>query len=193
MRDNDDNPSLGIGLKIIAQIADELSYTYTSDRRNCLTIVKYYQPVLSEYSTQSGGFQRARDVLNIFNWPKEQKTSQSDRSSHQPLQKITLQLKSEIATVTQVLWWIESLDNLPISQEVLQLCKLAAIEGFVNAIHHHQNMPSDTPIDLAIAVFEERIEMQIWDWGKPFEVQEKLNKALQETDPLGFKELGICV
>jgi serine/threonine-protein kinase RsbW len=193
MRDNDDNPSLGIGLKIIAQIADELSYTYNSDRRNCLTIVKYYQPVLPQDSTQVGGFQRARDVLNIFNWPKEQRTSKSDRSSQQPMQKITLQLKSEIATVTQVLWWIEQLDNLPIPESVLQLCKLAAIEGFVNATHHHQNMPSDTPVDLAIAVFEERIEMQIWDWGKPFEVQEKLNKALQETDPLGFKELGICV
>jgi serine/threonine-protein kinase RsbW len=50
-----DEPSLGIGIKLIDQIADELSYTHTSDRRNCLSIVKYFQPVLPQDNTQAGG------------------------------------------------------------------------------------------------------------------------------------------
>lgn len=102
-----DEPSLGIGIKLIGQIADELSYTYNSDRRNCLSIVKYFQPVLPQHSTQAGRLKRSSDVLNIFNWLKEQTTSQSDRNSNQLLQKITIELNSEIATVSQVLWWVE--------------------------------------------------------------------------------------
>ena len=44
MRDNiDEIPSGGVGIKILGRIADELSYTPTSDGRNCLFIVKYYQ------------------------------------------------------------------------------------------------------------------------------------------------------
>ena len=40
MRDNiDEIPSGGVGIKIIGKIADELSYTRTSDSRNSLFIV----------------------------------------------------------------------------------------------------------------------------------------------------------
>jgi len=43
MRDNiDEIRSGGVGIKIIGQIAHQLSYTRTSDSRNCLFIVKYY-------------------------------------------------------------------------------------------------------------------------------------------------------
>jgi serine/threonine-protein kinase RsbW len=48
MRDNiDEFPSGGVGIKIIGKIADELSYTRTSDSRNCLFIVKYYSEAWS--------------------------------------------------------------------------------------------------------------------------------------------------
>jgi serine/threonine-protein kinase RsbW len=44
MRDNiDEILSGGVGIKIIGKIADRLSYTRTSESRNCLFIVKYYQ------------------------------------------------------------------------------------------------------------------------------------------------------
>ncbi|NJK70636.1 MAG: hypothetical protein HC941_32805 [Microcoleus sp. SU_5_3] len=59
-----------------------------------------------------------------------------------------MQLASEVATVTQVLWWTEQLENLPIPEAALQLCKLACVEGFVHAFHHHKNMPLDTPIEM---------------------------------------------
>ena len=43
MRDNiDEIPWGGAAIKIICQIADKLSYTRTSDSRNCFFIVKYY-------------------------------------------------------------------------------------------------------------------------------------------------------
>ena len=44
MIDNiDEIPSGGVGIKILGKIAEELTYTSTSDGRNCLFLVKYYQ------------------------------------------------------------------------------------------------------------------------------------------------------
>jgi serine/threonine-protein kinase RsbW len=40
------NAGGGRGLKLIQDIADELSYERTEDNRNCLKIVKYWQPRL---------------------------------------------------------------------------------------------------------------------------------------------------
>ncbi|MEG3941826.1 ATP-binding protein [Microcoleus sp. S36b_A3] len=193
--DIDEIPSSGIGIKLMGKIADELSYTRTFDGRNCLLIIKYFQPVPPQPSTQAGYFKRAIDVLNSFNWLQEQLTPQSARnSSNQPLQKISLQLKSDIKGVTQVLWWIEQffLENLQtIPEAVLQQCKLAAIEGFTNAVRHaHKTLPSETPIELAIAVFADRLEIKIWDWGQLFDLKAKLKEELPEKNLFSWNELG---
>jgi serine/threonine-protein kinase RsbW len=99
MRDNiDEIPSGGVGIKIIGKIADELSYTRTSDSRNSLFIVKYYPKpglVQPQYRTQARFFKRALDVLNSFSfW--FQKPRQFERSSNQHLQEISLQLNTDI-------------------------------------------------------------------------------------------------
>src|SRR4028119_544517 len=89
MRDNKDEiPSGGVGIKIIGKIADELSYTPTSDGRNCLFLVKYYQQpelVPPQDSSKAGFFKRASDVLNRFNEFQKQRNPQSDPSSNQQI------------------------------------------------------------------------------------------------------------
>jgi serine/threonine-protein kinase RsbW len=98
-RDNiDEFPSGGVGIKIIGKIADELSYTRTSDSRNCLFIVKYYQKpglVQPQNRTQARFFKQALDVLNSVSFGFH-KPRQFYRSSNQHLQKISLQLNSDI-------------------------------------------------------------------------------------------------
>ena len=190
MRDNiDEIPSGGIGIKIIGKIADELSYTRTSDGRNCLFIVKYYfqQPglVSSQYSIQDGFFKRAIDVLNTFNFfgVQKQRNRQPDPSSNEQVPKTSLQLKlnTDIKAVAQVLSWLELLDPLPIPLGVLHQCKLAVIEGFTNAVRHaHKNLPLETPIEIEIMVFNEHLEVKIWDWGEPFDIQAKLKEELHQ-------------
>jgi serine/threonine-protein kinase RsbW len=184
MIDNiDEIPVGGVGIKIIGKIADELSYTPTSDGQNCLFIVKYYQP-----PSQAGIFKRAVDVLNSFNGFQKQRNPQSDPSSNQPLQKFSLQLNTDINAVAQVLSWLEQLDLLtpiPIPEAVLYQCKLAVVESFTNAVRHaHKNLPIETPIELEITVFNERLEIKIWDLGKPFDFQAKLKEKLLENSPL---------
>ena len=187
----------GIGIKLMGKIADELSYTRTSDGRNCLLMVKYYQHVglvQPKHRTQAGYFKRAIDILNSFNWLQEQPTSQFElSSSNQPLQKITTRLNSDIKGVTQVLWWIERLENVQtIPEAVLQQCKLAVVEGFTNAVRHaHKNLPLETPIELAFSVFQERLEIEIWDSGQPFvEFKAKLKEELPEKNLFCWDELS---
>ena len=159
----DEIPSRGIGIKLIGKIADELSYTRTSDGRNCLLIVKYYQ----QPSSQAGIFK----ILNSLNLFQQQN-------------KFSLQLTTDIKSVTQVLSWLEQLDPLPIPEAVLHQCKLAVVEGFTNAVRHaHKNLPRATPIELEITVFNERLEIKIWDGGKPFDFAAKLQEKLLEKSP----------
>ncbi|MEG4166480.1 MULTISPECIES: ATP-binding protein [unclassified Microcoleus] len=186
-----------IGIKLIGKIADELSYTRTSEGRNCLLIVKYFQPALvpPQPSTQATFFKRAIDVLHSFNWLQEQRNPQSGPSYNQPLHKIKIQVSSELQAVTQVLWWVEQLELLPIPEAVLQLCKLAAIEGFAHAVRHaHTNRSLETPkIELAIAVFNKRLEIEIWDWGKPFDLKTKLKEELPEKTLFSWNDLAFTL
>lgn len=62
-------------------------------------------------------------------------------------------------------------------------CQLALAEGFTNAVRHaHQGQPIDVPIDLEVRVFDDRIEIRIWDRGAPFNLQERLKCMPVEMD-----------
>jgi serine/threonine-protein kinase RsbW len=176
----DEIPSGGMGIKVIGKIADELSYTRTSDSRNCLLIVKYYQP--SENGARAGYSQPQSGVFDIFKWLPKQRDSKSDRADRQPLHEIHLKLNTDLKAVTLILSEMEQLESLPIPEAVLHQCKLVAIEGFTNAVRHaHKDLPEETPIELEVTVFNESMEIAIWDWGKPFDFQGKLLEKLQET------------
>jgi serine/threonine-protein kinase RsbW len=193
MRNNiNEIPSRGIGIKLISKIADKLSYTRTSDNRNCLLIVKNFQPdTMSPQQRNQGYLKRAVIFLNSLNFGfKQGQNRHFNRTDNQPTKTIHLQLNTDIKSVAQVLWWVEQLEDLPIPEAVLQQCKLATIEGFTNAVRHAQkNLPFQTPIDLEITVFNERLEVKIWDMGEPFDLQAKLLEEL----PVIWRELGFML
>ncbi|MBE9185446.1 ATP-binding protein [Microcoleus sp. LEGE 07076] len=183
-------PSRGIGIKLINKIADNLSYKRTSDNRNCLLIVKNFQPdtIPPQQTNQSGYLQGIVIFFNSLNFGfKKEQDRHFHRIYNQPTKIIYLQLNTDLNSVAQVLWWVEQLEDLPIPEAVLQQCKLATIEGFTNAVRHaHKNLHFQTPIDLEITVFNERLEVKIWDMGEPFDIQAKLLEEL----PVIWSELG---
>ncbi|MBD1912887.1 MULTISPECIES: ATP-binding protein [unclassified Leptolyngbya] len=62
---------------------------------------------------------------------------------------------------------------------------LALTEGFSNAVRHaHQELPSETEIDLDLALWNDRIEIRIWDRGEPFDPN-----SIEEPE-LGVPRLG---
>jgi len=53
-------------------------------------------------------------------------------------------------------------------------------EAFTNAVRHaHKNLPRETLFELEITVFNERLEIKIWDWGEPFDFPAKLKEEGQ--------------
>lgn len=191
MKDNiNEIPSAGIGIKLIGKIADEVTYTRSGDR-NCLLIVKYFQP---QHNTKASCFNRAIDILNSFNWLQQQLTRQFDRDSNQPLRKISLKLNTDLKAVTEVLRCFDSLEELRIPEAVLQQCKLASIEAFTNAVRHaHKNLPLETPIEIAIAIFPDRLEIEIWDSGEPFDFKAKLKEELPEKSLFSWNDLAFTL
>jgi serine/threonine-protein kinase RsbW len=181
----DDLPEGGMGIKIMSELADELSYTRTPDCKNCLLIVKSYQQqgFNPSQDTQKRGV--LEQLINFFltrlNWLKYKRYRQQRCDT--PLKKIHLQVNTELTAVNQVIDWYEQLKHLPISKTFLEQCLLMLVEGFTNALRHaHKDLPLETPIELEVIVFNERLEIRIWDYGQPFDLEEKLNTLRREFE-----------
>jgi serine/threonine-protein kinase RsbW len=176
----DELPEGGMGVKIMSDLADELNYRRTYDDKNCLFMVKNYeqQGLDQPQTTQKRGF------LDRLNWFKSKGHRQ--QRSDTPLTKIHLRVNTELQALEQVLNWYEQLQNLPIPPVIFQQCQLALAEGFTNAVRHaHQGLPAETPIELEVTVFHERLEIRIWDYGQQFDIEAKLRELTQiHQDPL---------
>lgn len=86
-----------------------------------------------------------------------------------------LKVKSDLTVQVQVQEWFEKfylnhISRKDSSKRQFHRLNLALAEGFSNAVRHaHQELPSETTIEIELAVWEERIEIRIWDQGKPFD------------------------
>jgi len=91
------------------------------------------------------------------------------------LQQDHLTVKSDLTVLNQVQDWFKlfCLDNSPNLlwlQSQLYPLSLALAEGFTNAVRHaHHELPIETEIDIELSLWEERIEIRIWDQGQPFD------------------------
>jgi len=114
------------------------------------------------------------------------------RHNEKPLKQDRLQVETDLHAVTPVLQWFEDFTKPLLPQPFQSQCQLAFVEGFTNAVRHaHQNLPPTTPIELELKIFPDSLEMRIWDQGQPFDLQTKLQKALdhhKDADPL--EEIG---
>jgi serine/threonine-protein kinase RsbW len=114
------------------------------------------------------------------------------RHNEKPLKQDRLQVETDLHAVTTVLQWFEDFTKPLLPQPFQSQCQLAFVEGFTNAVRHaHQNLPPTTTIELELKVFPDSLEMRIWDQGQPFDLQTKLQEALdhhKDADPL--EEVG---
>ena len=174
----DQLPEGGWGIKLMFQLSDHLSYTSTPEQKNCLLIVKNYEEKglnQSQYLQKSSTLERGIEYFNPMNGLKYQ--SQQQTLCDTPLQKIYLQVSTDLKELDQVLQWFNQLRHLPISQTIFIQCQLILTEGFTNAVRHaHKGLSWATPIELEIAVFNERLEMKIWDYGQAFNLEAKLSE-----------------
>lgn len=121
------------------------------------------------------------------------KTTQNDillQRNDKLLKQFRLQVKSELESLLIVLQWFEKIVKPLLPNPVGWQCQIALIEGFTNTVRHaHQDLPPTTPIDLEVNLFESWLEMRIWDWGNPFDLQAKL-RSLCPTDHQSLEKEG---
>jgi serine/threonine-protein kinase RsbW len=179
----DELPESGRGIKIMSHLADQLSYTRTPEHKNCLFIVKNYEPqgLNQSQALQKGSLlEQLIDFFNLLNWFKYKELRKS--LCNFPLQRIHLQVNTDLKELEQILEWFDQLEHLPIPKTVWFECKLVLAESFTNAVcHAHKDLPCETPIELEVTVFNDSLEMRILDYGQPFDLEAKLSE-LREID-----------
>lgn len=98
------------------------------------------------------------------------------------LKKARLQV-NRMTPLDRVLSWFEQLHPPQIPKSVWIRCQLALAEGFTNAARYaHKDKPPDLPIDIEVEVLAESLEIKIWDWGEPFDLEQKLAEMSQRVD-----------
>ena len=170
----------GRGLKLIWQIADELSYTRTLDGRNCLWLSKSYEVegrARSQNIKNASVLDGLMNFLNTWDWQTE--TQQEEELHESSVQHISLQVNTDVNALTLVLEWFEQLKDFSMPNEVWWKFQLALAEGFTNAVRHaHKNLPVETPVQLEITVFNGRWELKVWDCGPCFDFDAKLKEII---------------
>lgn len=182
----------GRGIKLMWQIADELSYTRTIDGRNCLSVIKSYEV---EGCNRSPNIKKTSDLdglMNLFkSWDWQDDIEQEAELNESSFKNISLQVNTDLNALTRVLDWFEQLQDVSIPNEVWLQFQLALAEGFTNAVRHaHKNLPVETPIHLQIRLFNGRWELKVWDCGSRFDFDAKLQQILA-TDRKRFADLEV--
>ena len=182
----------GRGLKLMWQIADELSYTRTLDGRNCLWLSKSYEVEGRDRSQNIKNSSVLDGLINFFNtWDWQNRTQQEQELHEIYVQHISLQVNTDLNALTKVLEWFEQLKKLSLPNEVWWNFQLALAEGFTNAVRHaHKNLPVETPVQLEIIVFNGRWELKVWDCGPYFDFDAKLKETLA-ADRKPCLDLGV--
>jgi serine/threonine-protein kinase RsbW len=102
------------------------------------------------------------------------------------LAQSNLQVKTTLNALEEVLNWFDKITATFLPVDVFHQCQIALTEGFTNAVRHaHRTLPETTPIELEVKIFSVCIEMRIWDWGEPFNLEKALESMSEmHTDPL---------
>lgn len=93
------------------------------------------------------------------------------------IQESVLKVSTTLTALSEVLLWFEGLHQPMIAKKIWLRCQLALAEAFTNAVRHaHKNQPSEVPIDIKVTILDDCLEIRIWDYGQPFDLEKKLNE-----------------
>jgi serine/threonine-protein kinase RsbW len=98
--------------------------------------------------------------------------------------KIFIKVNTDLTILSQLLPWFEQLNQPSLANKTAWWqCQTLLIEGFTNiAEHAHKNLPIETPIEIEAVRSDKKIEIRIWSYGEPFDLEQKLQKTLDLAD-----------
>ncbi len=99
------------------------------------------------------------------------------------LQQYHIQVNSDIYALAQLQEWFQQFQNL-LPKPTWMQCNLVLVEVFTNVVSYaHAEMAEETPIDIEITLHGSNnfLELRIWDYGRPFDIQAEIERATIKT------------
>lgn len=90
-------------------------------------------------------------------------------------------VQTDLTAIAQILSWFEAFQQPPVSQAIWLQGQIALVEAFTNAVRHaHAQLPKQTPIQLEAQLYQDRLEIRVWDQGAPFDLAQLLDRVEQD-------------
>jgi len=99
------------------------------------------------------------------------------------LQHYLIQVNSDIYALARLQEWFQQFQKL-LPKPTWMQCNLVLVEVFTNVVSYaHEGMAEETPIDIEITLHETEyfLELRIWDFGEPFDLQAEIERAAIEA------------
>lgn len=99
------------------------------------------------------------------------------------LQHYHIQVKSDIYALAKLQEWFHGFQKI-LPRPVWMQCNLVLVEVFTNVVSYaHAEMPEDTPIDIDLLIHSARrfLELRIWDYGQPFDLESEIDRLTSES------------
>ncbi len=94
-----------------------------------------------------------------------------------------IQVNSDIYALAKLQEWFWQFENL-LPKPTWMQCNLVLVEVFTNVVSYaHEGLAEETPVDIEIRIDESEcfLEMRIWDFGEPFDLQVEIDRAALES------------
>jgi serine/threonine-protein kinase RsbW len=106
------------------------------------------------------------------------------------LKRVKLEVKNELEALPKVLQWFEKNVHSFFPEKFCWEAQVALAEGFTNAVRHaHRHLSRNLIIPLELTIFADHLEIKIWDFGQPFNFDEKL-QLLREKNRDSWEREG---
>ena len=96
------------------------------------------------------------------------------------LREFSLSMESDLSDLQKIIPWFEYNCGELLVQTIFLPMQIILIEGFTNAVKYaHLNLPTETPIEVFVDIFENLIEIRIWDYGLTFDLEEQVQLEIK--------------
>ena len=103
-----------------------------------------------------------------------------ERAKGKLLREFYLSMDSDLSDLQKIIPWFEYHCGELLVQTIFLPMQIILIEGFTNAVKYaHLNLPTETPIEVFVDIFENLIEIRIWDYGSTFDLEKQLQLEIQ--------------
>lgn len=108
--------------------------------------------------------------------------------------KVFFKVESDLKALDQVLRYFDELNQPWIPRQDWLQCQLALAEGFTNAVRHaHKELPKEIPIEIELILKQDSLEMKIWDYGFPFDLNAFLQNKRKNVDQFAANGQGLPI